>query len=478
MAPKAPSIAVFNSVSWPRSGWVEADLLAGQRILDPDTQKPVPMRVIAKETGPPLPGFGAALVRVEFQASQIPGMGYKLFPVSGGALSSQPESERLDTNIVENQFYRITLAPDSGAIASIWDKSLNRELVDRTSSYRMGSYVYVTGGDNIPNNSLYRYGAGLPLPVLIPHAASDGRVVSVTRDARGITAVIESSAPNTPSIQTVITLPFNAKRIDLRISLHKEPTLKKEAAYIAFPFAVPEAHFGYDTQNGWVDPARDELLGCSREWYAVQRWASIHDPQVSTAVLPLDVPMVTFGDIVRGTWPKEFRPGSSTIFSWLMSNYWNTNFAPFQGGDFTFRYVILSEAKFDAQNLTRAGWETLTPLESDPVAAGAGQSGADLLASASFISLNAPDVVVSTWRLTQDGAGSILRLEEIAGKPARVSVVLPHEELVKAWRCSIVEKCEDQMQLDDGKLAFNIGPWQILTLRLQTRPAVRKTGEP
>ena len=61
---------------------------------------------------------------------------------------------------------------------------------------------------------------------------------------------MESSAPNTPRIETVITLPSDSKRIDISVSLDKDATLHREAAYVAFPLAMDQPEFAYDTQNG------------------------------------------------------------------------------------------------------------------------------------------------------------------------------------------------------------------------------------
>ncbi len=167
----------------------------------------------------------------------------------------------------ENRFYRVrTLDAGSGSIRGIWDKDLKRELVDASSPYRFGSYVYVTGADDMPDNQ--------PLPVWrgAPKAAFDdasghrrAHSCCATRGGKSESAILESSAPNTPWIRTVITfLPADAKRIDIRVSLRKIATLHREAAYIAFPLAVEYPEFAYDTQNGWVNPARDELAGGSR----------------------------------------------------------------------------------------------------------------------------------------------------------------------------------------------------------------------
>ena len=48
---------------------------------------------------------------------------------------------------IENRYYRVVLDADSGAIKSIFDKELNKELVNTSSPYRFNQYLYVTGAD-------------------------------------------------------------------------------------------------------------------------------------------------------------------------------------------------------------------------------------------------------------------------------------------------------------------------------------------
>jgi len=126
-------------------------------------------------------------------------------------------------------------------------------------------------------------------------------------------------------------------------------------------------------------------------------WASVYNPQVAATVVPLDAPLVAFGDIVRGEWPAEFKPKSSAMFSWLMNNYWGTNFPAWQGGDFTFRYAITSNAQFNAPSMTRFGLEALTPLERDDVP---GTQDSSVLPNheASLLEVGNPAVTLLTWK--------------------------------------------------------------------------------
>ena len=199
----------------------------------------------------------------------------------------------------------------------------------------------------------------------------------------------------------------------------------------------------------------------------MQHWGAVHDGAVTAAVIAVDAPMVAFGDVVRGEWPAEFAPKSATVFSWLMSNYWSTNFVSSQGGEFTFRYAFVSGAKFEPAQLTRSGWAQMTPLESDVVSASLRPSPVH---SASFLTLDNANVVLSTWKRAEDGNGSILRFTEIAGQPQTLHLSTPHLQLDKVWKCSLLEECTQELPVRDGGVAIEMKPFEILTLRLETQP--------
>jgi len=467
LGPKDASLAVFNSVNWRRSGFVEMDLPDGLGLFDTVTNREVPSETLFVGRSTPLPGFGGGYCRVRFLALDIPAMGYKLFALRPAKESRHLPAKRKGTThsdtTIENAYYRVTMDPASGSIASIWDKALSRELVNTKSPYRFGAYVYVAGGDDMPNNSLYRFGAALQPPTLTLTPASKSRIVSVQRVPYGTAIVLESSAPHTPDITTHITLLDSEKRIEFRYDIKKESVLSKEAVYIAFPFAVENPRFAYESQTGWIDPAKDELPGGSREWYAVNHWAAVSGDGVSAAIIPRDAPLVNFGDIVRGNWPREFRPKTSTIFSWLMSNYWGTNFAPAQGGDFTFRFDLVSAEKLDPAQLTRTGWEAMTPLESDLVNA-AFTPGPLPATQASVLQIDNPNVAVVTWKTAENAQGSILRLAELAGHEQRVRVSSAFFKVESARDSSILEEQGAALDVAAGQLEFTMRPFEIKTI--------------
>ena len=471
---KDNSIAVFNSLNWARSGIVETDLPDGTTLVDASTGAEIPVEILRKGKGISLPGFGPGNVRVRFMAASVPAVGYKLYSIKPVA-KERAASPEIRGNIIENEFYRLTLDPSSGAIASVFDKRLGRELVDSSSLYKFGQYLYVTGGDSYPENSLYRFGSGLKPPELTVHASTSGTLISITKNPIGVVATLSSSAPNTPSIQTEILLPNSTKDILITYHVHKDRVLTRESAYVAFPFAVTTPEFTYGSQAAWVNPAKNELAGGSREWYLPTTYASVYNPQLSATVVPLDAPLVAFGDIVRGEWPTEFKPKSSAIFSWLMNNYWGTNFPAWQGGDFTFRYAITSNAQFNAPSLTRFGLETLTPLERDDLP---GTQDSSLLpnAEASLLEVENPGVTLLTWKRAEDGDGTILRLQDTAGVASNIAIRSPFLTFQRAWLCNLLEDNQTEIKIQGEDLNVSIKPFQVLTLRLHTTPRIRQGG--
>ena len=86
----------------------------------------------------------------------------------------------------------MVLDAESGAIKSIFDKELNKELVNTSSPYRFNQYLYVTGADKLPNRAL-QYSPAAPVPDFSVHGAGSGRLVSVTHQPFGVVARLESS---------------------------------------------------------------------------------------------------------------------------------------------------------------------------------------------------------------------------------------------------------------------------------------------
>lgn len=453
------SLIVFNTLNWRRSGDVLFDLNHGNEIVDPETGKSVGVETVYE---------GKALDRVRFVARDIPGNGYKVFEIRRGPEAAAPEVSQ--STVLENAFYRVTLDPVTGAVKSIFDKELQRELVDQKSPYRFGQYLYVTGGDRRPNSLLQYRPVALPPPLQVT-GAHDGRLVSTTHTADGWVARMESTDVNTPTVTTEIRLPEHEKKIEFVEDVTKQKVTTREAVYFAFPFAMDHPQFTYEIQNGVVNPAKDMYPGAGHEWFSVQHWVSVQQDGVAGTVMPLDAGLVTLGDIYRGLWPKQFGERTGTIFSYAMNNYWSTNYEAAQGGEIRLRYVVTSAPSTDAAELSRMGWEEATPLERDEVTRQdrsldlAKQSGQPT--TGSFLDVQDPDLLVETWKPAEDGRGTILRLLDLGGSAREVTVRTPLLNLSSAEQTDAVERDQHSLALVGAHgFRLSVHPHEIVTVRL------------
>jgi alpha-mannosidase len=459
----APAIVVFNSLSWTRSGLVETDLDDGWAIRQYPDMKPVPVEVIRR---------GAGYNHVRFVARDVPSLGYRCYAmvrVEGGqdpTASSAASNSLPLSNTIENAYYRVEFDPAAGAIRSIYDKQLGKELVNPSGPYRLNQYLCVSGGEG---SQIVELGSSLPLAKLTVTTSDPGRVVAVRKTSYGEILTYQTSGRDAPSIRTDVILFDHQKKVEFVDHLQKTPEMHKEAVYFAFPFALSHPDFSYEIQNGWVDPSRNILRGGSLEWFTVQHWVRVQGPEFSAAVIPVDAPLVSLGDINRGLWPTVFNPKSATIFSYAMNNYWHTNYYRVQGGTYTFRYFLTSADQLSPTSLARLGREAMTPLEHRQLIPNDKYDNPPRPLSpapTSFLELNSPDVLVEDWKRAEDGNGTIVRLIEVGGQSVTANLTFPLFNVRQAWETNAVEEKQANLPVDGHSVEIQMKPHQIATLRV------------
>ena len=453
------TLVVFNPLSWQRSNLVEIDLDKGRELVNLETNQVVPYEELST---------GKSYRHIRFLATDIPSVGYRAYSLKETEQEPEPPQVGSET-ILESPYYRVELDSLSGAVKSVFDKELNKELVNTASPYRLNQYLYVTGGDETPNRTV-DYTSVWPIPDFSIRGAANGRIVSVTKQPFGTVARLESSGVNTPRIETEIIVFGGQKKIEFINHVHKTEVYTKEGVYFAFPFAMEHPRFRYEIQNGFVDPSHDQLPGAGKEWFSVQHWVAAEQDGMTAAIIPVDAPFVTFGDIARSEWPKDYRPRQGTIFSYVMNNYWFTNYAAGQGGEFTFRYVLTSGNNLLPAYLSRLGWEEMSPLEVDQITSQdkAIDSPRPLdSARSSFLQVDQPNVVLITWKMAEDGEGTVLRFVEVSGKESSVEVQTPLLDLQSAWMSDALERKQGALSVSPHGFGFSVKPFQIVTVRLE-----------
>ena len=459
------SLVVFNTLNWKRSGPVFVDVDESDEIVDAATGQAAPVDVL-ESTG--------RLRHVRFLAEDVPAVGYKVYRVRKGQkpLDRAADQGRV-SNVIESPYYKVTLDPATGAVRSIYDKELKRELVNQEAAYRFGQYLYVTGADKGPNTVL-QYSRVAPKPKLDVHPAGGGNLVFVSRTADGWMAQMISRDVNTPQIVSEVRVFDHEKKIEFTEDVDKAKEAGKEAVYFAFPFAMNRPEFRYEVQNGVVDPAKDMYPGAGHEWFSAQHWVSVEQDGVAGTVMPLDASLITLGGIFDGSWPEKFGERQGTVFSYVMNNYWDTNYAGEQGGHFRFRYVVTSAPATDAAALSRMGWEEATPLEVERVMRQdkAREQPRPLgTAPESLLDVEDPDLLLETWKPAEDGRGTVLRFLDLGGATRTVTVHTPVLRLEKVWETDAVERDKQPLTLVGGQesgegFQFTVHPHEIVTVRM------------
>ncbi len=455
----ADTLVVFNPLNWERDALVETDLSPGAGLEDLTTHEPVVYQVVEKKEG---------FIRARFLARGLPSAGYKCSAITHG---NEPARAPATEGTAENSYFRVTVDPSSGAVKSIFDKELNRELVDAQSPYKFGQYLYVTGGDG---TSMIHPVATLPRAHLAIDGSGHGKLVGMEKTPFGEAVRLVSEAKNTPQIETEILLFDRAKKIEFRYRVRKLAVTAKEAVYFAFPVAAARPHFAFALQQGWVDPAKDIWRGGSLEWFTVQDWMAVGGDGLDVGVIPVDAPLASFGDINRGEWPAEFHPRSATLFSYAMNNYWHTNYRAAQGGEFVFRYVVTSALGLDPAALSRLGEESMRPAEVNHVVSQDKPGNPDRplpAAGTGFLDTASPNVVLVPWKRAEDGNGSVVRLRETAGRAATVHLRVPHGVVRSAELCNGVEDPIRPLAVSKGAVEVALRPFEVVTLRIAGAPA-------
>lgn len=449
-----PAIVVFNSLAHERSGLVEMDLSNGMALTGAGG-RPVGLETVRT---------GAGYRRVRFLAEHVPAMGYRVYRLASGQTAQAAPSSKQE-NVAENAFYRVTVNPDRGGISSVLDKQTGRELVDPRSFYLLDQYLYVSGGEG---TRLIHLTEHLPTANLTVSPSGRAAAVSLIATPWGQSLSYKVVGPHAPEIAVEIRLFDGGKKIEIVNRLKKEPVNDKEAIYFAFPFAVANPQLEYEGQIGTVNPAHDELAGGCREWYAAGRWARVRGGGVDAAVIPIDAPLVSFGDINRGLWPEKFEPKSSTIFSYALNNYWHTNFPRVQSGEFLFRYVLTSGSDLTPAALSRLGRESLSPLELGELNTNDKLKTRGSLPDtvASFLTLDGDGVDLETLKPAEDGNGYIVRLLETGGKTVAARLSSRLLAIDRVWRCNAAEDNQQEIATKNGGLEIDLPPYSMVTLRL------------
>lgn len=448
----AGSVLVFNPSGRARTSVVEVEIPRGMQIAD-EAGNPLPQQVTREDLLVP--------VGVKFLAKDVPAVGYRTYKLIDAGEKKAAAPKRFDGKVFENDFYKVTFDPKTGGIASLLDKKLNKELVDTSSPYKLGQFIYAAGGEEKKGETQWT----CPDPNKIKFHSPDKSQLQP-----GVSGTVFSSVRSIspfhmfPHAEMEVILYENEKRIDFVFRLNKSHTFEKEALYMAFPFAGTTPKFRYEIGGGNVRPNEDHFPGACRDWFSVQRWVTVNTQDRAVAFSPVDTPLVTFCQMTPGNWLDELPITNGTVFAYAMNNYWFTNYKASQDGQFTFRYSLTSDAAIDPAAATLFGESVQAPLRAiRTVPIGAERK---LPAQASFCAVEPSNVTITAVKSADDGNGVIVRMRETAGKDTDATIAAGFAGATQASRCDLVERDQEQVPVKDGKVSLKLKANSMATIRL------------
>jgi hypothetical protein len=450
------TIAVFNTLAWQRSGlvkvFVDHEILPSNkafRIVDPATGQALSAQPLARRSE----GTWWAL-----WARDVPPLGYKSYriEVANEERSALPAA---DSHMLENKFYRLTADPSSGGLASIVDKQTGRELVDPEADWTAGQLLLetLTTGRDFHRDGFER--KGLEGVTLRPGVAGP---IWKSFEVHG-----ELDGCATPKGALVeVRLYELEKRIELHYTIRKLPLTRPEAIYVAFPFAWPDGQIVYEAQGGTVRPGRDQIPRTASDWQTVQGFLAVRSAAGQIVWGSDQAPLVQLGDLNLGKWQPVTQIDRPHVFSWVMNNYWFTNFRATQEGEFKWSYYLTSIADASSAAATRFGWSSRVPLIPRVLPPGK-PTGA--VPERSILGLDAPNIALVSAYPARYSDGIVLHLRELDGKRTTLRVAMPSSS-AKALTTQEVNVLEEP--LAEPTLRQIFAPFETKFLRLTRASAV------
>jgi hypothetical protein len=248
--------------------------------------------------------------------------------------------------VLDNGIVRLELAPARGTIRSL-RRAEGRELVPAGEG--MNQYLYVPGRN--PREAV---------------SSGSARVTVVDAGPVVWTAVSRAPAPGTTGeLETRMRLVAGSDRVEIVNRFDKRLVYAPEAVLFRFPLALDGAATRVSAPFGAYTAEREQPPGANRNYFSVERWVDQHDATAGLTLVSIDVPAIELGsigtDAVVTGWRDHVDP-APVLFSYVMNNYWETNYRAGQDGPHAFRYVLRPHGRFDERDAERLGVEVAQPL--------------------------------------------------------------------------------------------------------------------
>ena len=412
-SPAATAVLVFNTLSWPRTDLVvlpKESAPSGDCVKGPDSRT-VPSQRLAD-------GFLA------FMATDVPAFGAKRFTFS-------PDKAMVTGNAgaagqkLQNSLLSLTVDPRTGAVTELTAKGINGNLVDASAGPGVNGYFYVPGNNN--------------------QDVQPGGPATIAVKQRGplvASLLVEGEAPGCRRLTREIRVVDGLPRVEIINVIDKQKIRTKEGVHVGFALNVPGGAMRMDVPWAVARPEVDQLPGANKNYFSVGRWIDVSNSDFGVSWATVDAPLVEVGAITAPTtgelpdisaWLESIAP-SGTFYSYVMNNYWFTNYKADQEGPTTFRYALHPhQGTYDSVEAARFGIQQSQPLVVVPAT---GPRGAIL---ASRLCVGPREVIVAAFKPSGDGKAWIVRLFGAGPKATKATLTWGDPAPKAVWLSNLAE---------------------------------------
>ncbi len=406
-----PVIYIINPMGWDRSGSVElfidSEVLPSDkkaRVTDVSTGEEVPAQLMKKRTE------GAYWM---LEVKDVPALGYKALRIDTTDEPLKPETVP-ETEVLENGFYRVEVDKKTGAVKSLFDKALRLELVDSNNPYHLGQPIRETSEQRdkppfhrtVSNNTSVEKGV----------KGTIWESLKISSDMPGFSGDRSGASKG---LELEIRLYRNTRKIEFKYSAHKEIFTDPEALYIAFPFSLPDGKIVFETIGGTLTQG-EQLPGSSSDWNVAQNFVSVRSSKGQVVVVSNEVPLWQFSDFNMGKFERYPKQGVPWLYSWVMNNYWFTNFRAYQEGTFSWSYQLTSTSDTTNAFATKFAWGERNSFATRTLPAGENKLSNALLRT---LKIDGPEnVLLINIRPSFHKKSILLHFRELEGLPADINL--------------------------------------------------------
>jgi alpha-mannosidase len=452
-----PVIYVVNSMGWARSGVVE--LFVDNQIIPPGKQ----FRIIdlsANQT------VQVQLIRSRSEGAywamkveDVPALGWKAYKIEVGNLDAPlPESKAEALKTIENQYYSLGFDLATGAVSSLYDKELKLELMDKENPWKIGQLVRETLTDR--NNMKETVHSTVSNVKMEMGPGGDlWKSVRFSADLAGF----EKGTPSSPKgLEWEIRLYNRTKLIEFHFLGRKEILTDPEALYVTFPFNLPGSRIVFETIGGTLTQG-NQLPGSSSDWNVAQNFVSVRSAVGQIIMVSDEIPLWQFGGFNLGKFERFSKPCKPWLYSWVMNNYWFTNFRAFQEGGFHWTYKMITIKDTTNSAASKFAWGVRNPFPTRTFPAGNNDFKAAEYQPVKI--LGSPNIMLVNSRPSFTKPGSVLiHLRELDGKPGNItfSSVIEGRPIRRIMEVNVIGE-----EVGNALQSVNLKPFEVKFIQIE-----------